>query len=474
MTFEGHLRYLALALALAGGLTLPAALHHDVAWAQDDDGDDGGGDDNDDDDDDGPGPGARGGGEGRPLAPARRAAPSAPVRAAPASPSPPPPAFAPNEIVSLALGDDDLSTLLARGYRVIEERAVPEIGIVSRRLEIPDGTTLEAARDEVRALPTGTDADFNHYYRTEQAAEPAACQGPHCASFELIGWSAPGGRDAACAAEIAIGVIDTGINPEHATFSAARIELHRIAPEGLDPSRAIHGTAVLALLVGDTESRSPGLLPGTRVVAVDAFHRAAGDERADVFTIAGAMDFLATQGVRVVNMSLAGPPNTVLERATSALVSRDIAIVAAVGNGGPRAEPAYPAGYPDVIAVTAVDRAGNAYRRAGRGPHVDLAAPGVEIWTAASVSGARAKTGTSFAAPFVTAAAASLLAAEPALSPPMLAERLAGTARDLGEEGFDEVFGHGLVQAAQGCADGNPVEAADGPITPEPAPRDGG
>ncbi len=86
-------------------------------------------------------------------------------------------------------------------------------------------------------------------------------------------------------------------------------------------------------------------------------------------------------------------------------------IVAAAGNGGPKAAPAYPAAYNDVIAVTAIDRAKRAYRRAGRGEHIDLAAPGVDVWTAASVPGARAKTGTSFATPFVTAAVALLKAA---------------------------------------------------------------
>jgi subtilisin family serine protease len=192
-------------------------------------------------------------------------------------------------------------------------------------------------------------------------------------------------------------------------------------------------------------------MPGTRVIAVDAFHRAGGDERADVYSLAAAMDLLAEAGVRVVNMSLAGPANTVLDRATAALLARGIVIVAAVGNAGPRSGPAYPAAYPGVIGVTAVDRNGNIYRRAGQGPHVDLAAPGVEVWTAASISGARPRTGTSFAAPFVTAAAAALIAADPALGREEVVAALTGSARDLGEPGYDEVYGHGVVQAAPLC-----------------------
>jgi subtilisin family serine protease len=80
-----------------------------------------------------------------------------------------------------------------------------------------------------------------------------------------------------------------------------------------------------------------------------------------------------------------------------------------------------------------------------QGAHVDLAAPGVEVWTAASVSGARWKTGTSFAVPFVSAAAALLRAERPDLGAPQVAEELLLRALDLGDPGRDDVFGAGLV-----------------------------
>ncbi len=422
--------------------------------AQDDD-DDGGDDDGDDDggnddpsptadDDDGDVGGGAGVDDDRRPGSAR-----VPRRAARSTAPAELPRLVPGELVTLSLNEADLAILLARGYRVLEQRAVPELGATSRRLSVPDGTALESARAEVRALASGTDADFNHYYRSEQAVEPAVCEGPHCVSFNLIGWHSP--SNARCNADIAVGVIDTGINPDHPTFASSRLEVHKLTPGDLDPSRAIHGTAVIALLIGGPDSRSPGLLPGARVVAVDAFHSDGGDERADVYTLVAAMDFLAAKDIRVVNMSLAGPPNTVLERAVATLVAIDIVLVAATGNGGPEADPAYPAAYPEVVAVTAVDRTGAVYRRAGRGAHVDLAAPGVDVWTAASIKGARPKTGTSFAAPFVSAAAAASLAADPQLSAKDLIGRLTATARDLGTPGRDETYGHGLIQTGPAC-----------------------
>ena len=125
----------------------------------------------------------------------------------------------------------------------------------------------------------------------------------------------------------------------------------RLGRDVLEPSRAIHGTAVAALLVGQPGTRAPGLVPGTRVVAIDAFHRVGGDERADVFSLIEGLDILASEGVSVINLSLAGPPNSVLEEVVERLLSEnDILLVASVGNAGPAAEPAYPAAFPPVIA----------------------------------------------------------------------------------------------------------------------------
>src|SRR3546814_4413372 len=88
-------------------------------------------------------------------------------------------------------------------------------------------------------------------------------------------------------------------------------------------------------------------------------------------------------------------------------------LVAAAGNEGPHAAPVFPAGYPSVLAVTAVDASLQPYRHANRGDYIDLAAPGVDVWSARRGQGGRYNSGTSFAAPFVAAAAALVLAQAP-------------------------------------------------------------
>jgi len=445
-----------------GGVSLGGA-----AWAQDDDDDDGG-DDNDDDDDDGAGMGSAGGsggggsnfgrgtvgGGGDLFAPLRRLFAPAP-RTPPRQARPPQQIAlaATAEVVATGVDPAALAELLARGYRVIEERVAP--GGTALRLAVPPGLPVEAARDELRAVP-GVAADLNHFYRTEQspvpAAAPAVCTVDPCPARVQIGWPDISARTGSCGAGVPLGMVDTGINERHDTFRGATLEVTRLMPDGLDPATAVHGTAVAALFVGDPDSRSPGLVPGARLVAVDAFHRAGTDERADAFALVAALQILADSGVRVVNLSLAGPPNEVLGAAIATLTrERDILFVAAAGNGGPAAAPQFPAAYPEVLAVTAVDRRFEPWRRAARGPHVDIAAPGVDVWTAASIRGARTKTGTSFAAPFVSAAAALLRDRNPAMTADEARKVLIAQASDLGPPGRDDLYGAGLLSSAGLC-----------------------
>ncbi|MDQ6434786.1 S8 family serine peptidase [Mesorhizobium sp. LHD-90] len=427
-----------------------------MAFADDDDGDDGGG---------GGRRGARGDDDDRRpavrlraprwLSPRRwfeprRAAPRRAVqRGATPRRAPIPLQTRAEEIVAVGLTPAELERLTAAGFVVAERRQVALLGGDVFRLRAPTGQPLETALAEVRAASPQAAADFNHFYRPEQ---DNGCAGGHCASHLLVAWPAVSGAPA-CLGSVKVGLIDTAINPEHDAFAGGQVEVARIADAApLPESARQHGTAVAALLVGAQNSRTPGLLPGARLVAVDAFHRGSGsDDRADVFTLVRAVDLLAGRGIDVVNLSLSGPDNALLARTVAAASDKGSVLVAAAGNNGPRAAPAYPAAYEAVIAVTAVDKAKRVYRRANQGDYVDLAAPGVEVWAAASVRGVRPKTGTSFAAPFVTAAAALIKAGDPEATPQVIAERLTRAAEDLGEPGRDPVFGWGLLDASGAC-----------------------
>jgi subtilisin family serine protease len=132
--------------------------------------------------------------------------------------------------------------------------------------------------------------------------------------------------------------------------------------------------------------------------------------------------------------------------------------VAAAGNGGPDAPSAFPAAYEEeVIAVTAVDRNQRVYDQANRGRYIDVAAPGVRIWTALPHGQAGVQSGTSFAAPFVTAIVASiyrhaLLPASSDASKPRIPEAVTLAHLSTQKSVRDDAIGLGLVTAPSNCA----------------------
>ncbi|MFD2498157.1 S8 family serine peptidase [Rhizorhabdus histidinilytica] len=153
-----------------------------------------------------------------------------------------------------------------------------------------------------------------------------------------------------------------------------------------------------------------GVSPQSRLLVADIFGR--DPKGGSALAIARALGWFATSDVAVVNISLAGPDNPLLARAIAAADRRGMLIVAAVGNDGAAAPPAYPASYPQVIAVTGVDARGRPLIEAGKARHLDFAAPGAGLRAAKAAGGTGMVRGTSYAAPFVVGRIARLAAAE--------------------------------------------------------------
>lgn len=352
-----------------------------------------------------------------------------------------------NTIVVAGLSEQDLAKLSATGLRVTSQTRgtiAPQVA----RLSLPRGMSLARAQRAVRAVNRKASADADTYYYTDGGA--AACTDPGCEASILVGWTPPTAE--MCGMPPLIGLIDTGIDLEHEALKDQLIEVLNISKEPGDRSSFEHGTAIAALLVGRAGSVAPGLIPQARLITVDAFaKRKEAADSATVVSLVTAIEALAERGVKIINLSLSGPPNEVLERAVAAAQAKGIVLVAAVGNNGAGAEPSYPAAYPGVVAVTAVDRELKAYRRATHGTYVEFAAPGVEIWTARAKGGKAARSGTSYAVPFVSAAMAMLRAGNPDADSADLHKRLQAATRDLGNPGRDTTFGYGLVQMTGLC-----------------------
>lgn len=315
--------------------------------------------------------------------------------------------------------------------------ALSSLGVVVSVFCVPDpGETEPAMATLMRQYPTLA-VTLNHRYR------PAAEKSYYAAA---IGWR----NDLyACGSDRRIGLVDTGIDLQHPAFADARVTTKNLLSPGTPAADLEHGTATASVLAG-ASGEAPGLLNTADLVAANVFRQSSDsivDTNAEL--LVRAVDWLLGEGVELINMSLAGPANDLLEFAVEAASASGVLIVAAAGNGD--RNPTYPAAYPAVTAVTAVDSRTRVYARANRGDYIDFAAPGVDLYLAAPGNRSKYYTGTSFAAPFVTAALAVLKTLHPDSDPAVLLEQLASGAVDLGDAGRDPTFGWGLVQAPADC-----------------------
>jgi hypothetical protein len=292
-----------------------------------------------------------------------------------------------DEVIGIALTPGALAKAKAAGFSLVRTEAIGELGLVVSVLAPPTGKPARKAIEALRKDDPAGHYMLDHIY--EPARAPLApASGPTAGSNA----GAPGAT---------IGLIDGGIG-NHPVFAGAHIEQRGFAGEAR-PSG--HGTAVASLMVGDAGAFH-GVAPGAALLAADIYGGSAGNGSA--VAIVRAMGWLAERRVRVVNISLVGPANPLLETGIKALQAKGIIVVAAVGNDGPAAPPQYPASYPGVIAVTGVDAKGQALIEAGKPLHLDFAAPGADMVGAVPGGGWEKVRGTSFAAPLVTASLARI------------------------------------------------------------------
>ncbi|MFZ5791290.1 MAG: S8 family serine peptidase [Pseudomonadota bacterium] len=370
-----------------------------------------------------------------------------------------------HELVVVGPAKDLQQAVAPLGMRVAEETPFAALGLSVARVALPQGMSLAQGKALLEARVPGIQVDVNALYSPMASLSlPPADYGP-----QMIGWTKP---PAGCGKGIRLGMIDTGVDTRQPALATRHIRQKSFLAPGAVAAPLEHGTAIAGILVGapvenqmaaasggeataaDVPSTGAGLLPEAELYAASIFSSdAAGQPQATALAFVGALDWLVGAGVRAINVSLAGEDNLLMDLAVKQATERGAVLAAAAGNGGPGAPPAYPAALGPVIAVTAVDADGRLYDQANRGDYIDVAAPGVRVHSPAA-PGSGFETGTSFAAPFVTAVLAARIAAGAPDDAKALHALLAETSRDLGPPGRDPEFGWGLVQSKGLCGAG--------------------
>ena len=378
----------------------------------------------------------------------------------------------PNELlaeVDGAMSEEQVRALARRhGLELVESQNFPLIGATIGLFRITNGRPLEVARRDFAADGSVRGVQFNWRYRL-QDTRPLSEGDP--AQYALSKLRLPQAHRLAHGMNVTIAVIDSGIDADHPEL--AHTVMDRFDALGSKEGAHVHGTGIAGAIAA--HGRLMGSAPEARILAIRAFGSAPGGAESSSYVIIKSLNYAVLHGAQIINMSFAGPRDILIERGIAATAARDVVLVAAAGNAGPKSPPLFPAANPNVIAVSGTDAQDRLFAASNRGVHIALAAPGTDIFLPAPDQKYQMTSGTSFSAAYVSGIAALLLERNPALKPSEVRAILTSTARDLGTPGKDEMFGYGQVDAlaattAAGAAP--PVPVADAPRKPGEADND--
>ena len=274
-----------------------------------------------------------------------------------------------------------------------------------------------------------------------------------------------------------IGVIDTGIDPNHPDL-VGRTALFRDYVQNLtepydDNGHGSHCAGSIA--GGNTSGTAIGVAPKAKLIVAKALSQY-GSGYAD--RILSAMQWMADPDDNpmtddcptAVSNSWGGQTHTYYLQAVRRWIQLGIVPVFATGNSGPGARTVLvPAGFKESLAVGAVSVLDDIARFSSRGPvywdnspliKPDIAAPGVDIQSAKPGGGYNTFSGTSMACPHVAALTALMRQARPELTVGALRWLIESTCLDLGSSGKDNTFGYGRVngyEALKKAMDHKPI-----------------
>lgn len=254
---------------------------------------------------------------------------------------------------------------------------------------------------------------------------------------------------------VKVAVIDTGIELSHPDLkNNIKGGYNTIYPLKSANDDNGHGTHVAGIIAAENNSIGViGAGPQIDLYAVKVLNRNGSGYLSDVIE---GIDWAIANNMQVINMSLGSATN--IQSFHDAVIRANeagVVQVAAAGNDGLAVN--YPAAYPEVIAVSATDSTNTITSWSSRGTEVDLAAPGLSIYSTYKGQTYRTLSGTSMAAPHVAGTAALVLTQtarcdadlDGSCSPSEVQDRLQATATDLGIAGPDRLYGYGLVNAYQ-------------------------
>ena len=253
--------------------------------------------------------------------------------------------------------------------------------------------------------------------------------------------------------DIVVAVIDSGIYKNHSDFNAANILPGRnFAVSSRRPKSDImdesgHGTGAIGVIAAtrNNELGIASIAYGATILPLRIF--CDKNNMSEYDYMSKAVLYAVENGAHIINMSFStSDASQSLKAAVNHAASRNVWMIAAVGNHG-TTEMRYPAGFKNVIGVGAVGRDGTVLQISQRNSSVFVVAPGAEIFTTTIGNQYVYKSGTSFAAPHITALAAIARAHDPDMTIETFRNLLRDSVKDRGQSGRNDKYGYGIVDA---------------------------
>lgn len=285
---------------------------------------------------------------------------------------------------------------------------------------------------------------------------------------------------------VTVAVIDTGVEVHPDLAGHVLPGKGFGASASLDPHDDLggHGTAMAGLIAaqGGGENHALGIAPGVQILPLRVSNtKKEGDippEVSDAHVVPEAIRYAVDNGAKVINISLAadGPATDEETSAIAYAQSKDVVVVAGIGNDSVNFSAGHYALVPGVVVVSGTDRNDEIWEHSVVGPEVSIAAPAKDIVTTASRASGNASgyfigSGTSQSTAIVSGAVALIRSKYPELKAPDVINRLITTARDIGKPGRDNLFGFGeldilkALTASVSHVDKNPLGTAVAPQT---------
>jgi hypothetical protein len=236
------------------------------------------------------------------------------------------------------------------------------------RLQFEDQAAADAARQQLAGNPDVSSVDSN--YSIDRPPTPAGVQGSNLPPPPQLQLKTPPDTG-----RIIVGLVDTAVQPLGNGLDSFLLKQLSVAGDSqLDPNSPSHGTSMAETILGSLSAMTKGN-SAVQILPVDVYGPNASTS---TFDVANGITTAYNSGAKIINLSLGSDgDSSFLHDVITQVSAKNVLLIGAAGNT-PVTTPFYPAAYPEVMAVTAVDQ-GQLASYANRGSFISLGAPGNNV-----------------------------------------------------------------------------------------------